>query len=58
MYHCLYVYELKVQLWSKALRKFLILGVDEFKRTKIDVKTLVFLQFLLHLSMWCHFNGI
>ncbi len=35
-----------------------VLGVDEFKRPKIDVKTLSFLQFLLHLSMWCHFNGM
>jgi len=33
-------------------------GVDELKRTKIDVKTLTFQQFLLHLSMWCHFNGM
>jgi hypothetical protein len=33
-------------------------GVDEFKWAKIDVKTSTFLQFLLHLSMWCHFNGM
>jgi len=58
MYHCLYVYELKVQLWSKAHRMFLILGVDELKQAKIDVKTSTFLQFLLYLFMWCHFNGM
>ncbi len=33
-------------------------GADEFKQAKIDFKTLIFLQFLLHLSMWCHFNGM
>jgi hypothetical protein len=33
-------------------------GVDELKRAKIDVKMLTFLQFLLHFSMWCHFNGM
>jgi hypothetical protein len=33
-------------------------GVDEFKWAKIDVKTSTFLQFLLHLSMWCHLNDI
>jgi hypothetical protein len=33
-------------------------GVDELKRAKIDVKISNFLQFLLHLSMWCHFNGM
>jgi hypothetical protein len=33
-------------------------GVDELKGAKIDVKTSIFLQFLLHLSMWCHFNGM
>jgi hypothetical protein len=33
-------------------------GVDEFKKAKIDVKTSTFLQFLLYLSMWCHFNGM
>jgi hypothetical protein len=33
-------------------------GADEFKQTKIDIKMLIFLQFLLHLSMWCHFNGM
>jgi hypothetical protein len=25
---------------------------------KIDVKMSNFLLFLLHLSMWCHFNGM
>jgi hypothetical protein len=34
------------------------MGVDELKQAKIDVKTSTILQFLLHLSMWCHFNGI
>jgi len=33
-------------------------GVDEFKQVKIDVLTSNFLQFLLHLFMWCHFNGM
>jgi len=33
-------------------------GVDELKQTKIDLKMSTFLQFLLHLSMWCHFNGM
>ncbi len=33
-------------------------GADEFKWAKIDVKTSTFLQFFLHLSMWCHFNGM
>jgi hypothetical protein len=33
-------------------------GVDELKQAKIDVKTSTFLQFLLLLSMWCHFNGM
>jgi hypothetical protein len=28
-------------------------GANEFKRAKIDVKTSTFLQFLLHLFMWC-----
>jgi hypothetical protein len=35
-----------------------VLGVDELKQAKIDVKMLFFLQFLLHLSMWCHFNDM
>jgi hypothetical protein len=34
------------------------MGADEFKWAKIDAKTSTFLQFLLHLSMWCHFNGM
>jgi len=34
------------------------LGADELKRAKIDVKMSTFLQFMLHLSMWCHFNGM
>jgi hypothetical protein len=34
------------------------LGVDELKQAKIDVTMLTFLQFLLYLSMWCHFNGM
>jgi hypothetical protein len=34
------------------------MSVDEIKRAKIDVKTSTFLQFLWHLSMWCHFNGM
>jgi hypothetical protein len=33
-------------------------GADEFEWAKIDVKTSTFLPFLLHLSMWCHFNGM
>ncbi len=36
----------------------MILSVDEFKLYKIDVKMSTFLQFLWHLSMWCHFNGM
>jgi hypothetical protein len=34
------------------------MGVDEFKQAKIDVKTSIFLQFLLHLFMWCHFKSM
>ncbi len=34
------------------------MGADELKQAKIDVKMSTFLQFLLHLSMWCHFNGM
>jgi hypothetical protein len=34
------------------------MGADEFKRAKNDVKASNFLQFLLHLPMWCHFNGM
>jgi hypothetical protein len=34
------------------------MGVDELKQAKIDVKMLTFLQFLLDLFMWCHFNGM
>jgi hypothetical protein len=34
------------------------MGGEELKQTKIDVKTSTFLQFLLHLSMQCHFNGM
>jgi len=34
------------------------MGVDELKQAKIDVKTSIFLQFLLHLFMWCHFKGM
>jgi hypothetical protein len=30
------------------------MGANELKRAKIDVKTLTFLQFLLHLFMRCH----
>jgi hypothetical protein len=41
-----------------SIRKEVNLGVDEFKPTKIDVKTSTFLQFLLHLFIWCHFNGM
>jgi hypothetical protein len=33
-------------------------GADELKWTKINVKTFYFLQFLLHLSMWCHSHGM
>jgi hypothetical protein len=33
-------------------------GADEFKWAKIDVKMSTFMQLLLHLSMWCHFNGM
>jgi energy-converting hydrogenase Eha subunit H len=33
-------------------------GVNEFKQVKIDVFTSTFLHFLLHLSMWWHFNGM
>jgi hypothetical protein len=33
-------------------------GANKFKWTNIDVKMSTFLQFLLHLSMWCHFNGM
>jgi hypothetical protein len=40
--------------WSPICYK----GVDELKQAKIDVKMSVFLQFLLHLFMWCHFNGM
>ncbi len=34
------------------------LGADELKRAKIDVKMSIFLQFLLYLSMWCHFSSM
>jgi len=34
------------------------MGAYEFKQAKIDVKMTNFLQFLLHLFMWCHFNGM
>ncbi len=33
-------------------------GVDEYKRAIIFINTSTFLQFLLHISMWCHFNGM
>jgi hypothetical protein len=33
-------------------------AADELKQTKIDVKMLILLQFLLHLFMWCHFNSM
>jgi hypothetical protein len=36
----------------------MLVGANEFKQAKIDVKTSTFLQFLLHLFMWCHFNGM
>jgi hypothetical protein len=39
-------------------KKYHCLGADELKQAKIDVKMLTFLQFLLYLSMWCHFNGM
>jgi hypothetical protein len=29
------------------------MGADELKQSKIDVKMSTFLQFLLHLSIWC-----
>jgi hypothetical protein len=29
---------------------------NELKQAKVGVKTSTFVQFLLHLSMWCHFN--
>ncbi len=34
------------------------MAADELKQTKIDVKMLILLQFLLHLFMWCHFNSM
>jgi len=34
------------------------IGVDELKQVKVNVKMSIFLQFLLHLFMWCHFNGM
>jgi hypothetical protein len=34
------------------------MGANEFKRAKNDVKALTFLQFLLHLPVWRHFNGM
>jgi len=46
---------------GKLLIKLIIIspkGANELKQAKIDVKTSTFLQFLLHLPMWCHFNGM
>jgi hypothetical protein len=40
--------------WSPICYK----GVNEFKQAKFDVKMSIFLQLLLHLFMWCHFNGM
>jgi len=34
------------------------IGADELKQVKINVKMSIFLQFLLYLFMWCHFNGM
>jgi hypothetical protein len=34
------------------------MGVDEYKQAKIFINMLTFLQFLLHIPMWCHFNGM
>jgi hypothetical protein len=34
------------------------LGADEFQWAKIDVKMSTFLEFLFHLSMWCHYNSM
>jgi hypothetical protein len=33
-------------------------GYGRAQMAKIDVKMSNFLLFLLHLSMWCHFNGM
>jgi len=35
-----------------------LVGANEFKRAKINVKRLIFLQFLLHLSIWSYFSGM
>jgi hypothetical protein len=37
---------------------FHLLRVDEYKQAKILINTSLFLQFLLHNPMWCHFNGM
>jgi hypothetical protein len=34
------------------------MDVDEYKLAKTFVKTSIFLQFLIHIPMWCHFNGM
>jgi len=32
----------------------ILVDADELKQVKIDVKMSIFLQFLLHLFIWCH----
>jgi hypothetical protein len=54
----IYFHPLQTTLTSYAPIQLYHMGADEFKWTKIDVKMSTFLQFLLHLSMCCHFNGM
>jgi hypothetical protein len=51
-------YSIMAQTVLDVRRKFTNMGTDELKWTKLDVKTLIFLQFLIHSSMWCHFSGM
>jgi len=51
-------YSIVAQTIVDVKKRFINMGKYEFKRAKIDVKTSIVLQFLLRLSMWCHFNGM
>jgi hypothetical protein len=46
-----------MQQFELNLYKLWTNGCKWVQQAKIDVKTSTFMQLLLHLSMWCHFNG-
>jgi len=57
-YHKMGGYLIVAQIVVDVRKRFIDMGMYELKQAKMDVKTSIVLQFLLRLSMWCHFNGM